>query len=475
MPESLKKKTVKGVRWSIIDNIGSRGITFIVGIILARLLTPQDYGLIGVVTIFIALFNCLVDSGFSQALIRQKDVDEADYNTVFFLNIAVSLFLIVILVLIAPIISIFYESSELNDIIQIMSVIVLLYSLSIVQRSIIIRNVDFKKQTIISLSASIISGTVGITMAFLGYGVWSLVWQQIIKYTVDTSMLWIVNRWIPSFSISIKRAGDLFGFGWKITLVNLIDAIWQQVRQAAIGKYSIASLGHYTRSKQFSDIFSENMLGVLNRVTYPVLSKIQDDDNRLYEAYTNVYRVTSFFCAIGLASLSAMSEPLVLALLGNKWVTIVDYIPILCLSSFFLAIHKLHMNIIKVKGDSHNVLKYDVFRKVLLLIPLLISVFYGLLYFLWGEVVVGLIVFVLDGVFISKMLNYKFFEQIYHLKNSILYASVFFMVMYILSFIEMSNLMILIIQTATLFISFWGLLWKKPNLELVQLYYFLKK
>lgn len=475
MSESLKRKTVKGVRWSIIDNIGSRGITFVVGIILARLLTPQDYGLIGVVTIFIALFNCLVDSGFSQALIRQKAVDDADYNTVFFLNIAVSILLIVILVLIAPIISMFYESTELTDIIQVMSIIVLLYSLSIVQRSIIIRNVNFKKQTIISLSSSIISGTVGISMAYLGYGVWSLVWQQIIKYTVDTSMLWIVNRWIPSFSISFKRASDLFDFGWKITLVNLIDAIWQQVRQAAIGKYSIASLGYYTRSKQFSDIFSENMLGVLNRVTYPVLSKIQDEDNRLYEAYTNVYRVTSFFCAIGLASLSAMSEPLVLALLGDKWVTIVEYIPILCLSSYFLAIHKLHMNIIKVKGDSRNVLKYDVFRKVLLLIPLLISVFYGLIYFLWGEVVVGLIVFVLDGAFISKMLNYKFFEQICHLKNSILYASVFFMVMYILSFIEMSNLMILTIQTATLFISFLGLLWRKPNLELVQLYYFLKK
>ena len=467
MSDSLKKKTVKGVRWSIIDNIGSRGITFIVGIFLARLLTPQDYGLIGVVSVFIALFNCLVDSGFSQALIRQKVVEDADYNSVFFLNIAVSIILIVILI--------FTGSSELTDIIQIMSIIVLLYSLSIVQRSIIIRNVDFKKQTIISLSASTISGIVGIGMALGGYGVWSLVWQQIIKYTVDTSMLWIVNRWIPSFSISIKRAGNLFSFGWKITLVNLIDAIWQQVRQAAIGKNSIASLGYYTRSKQFSDIFLENLLGVLNRVTYPVLSKIQDEDKRLCEAYTSVYRVTSFFCAIGLASLAAMSEPLILALLGDKWITVIGYIPILCLSSYFLSIHKMHMNIIKVKGDSRNVLKYDVFRKVLLLIPLLISVFYGLLYFLWGEVAVGIIVFVFDGAFISKMLNYKFFDQICHLKNSVLYASVFFMVMYILSFLEIPYIMILTIQIATLFISFLGLLWKRPNLELVQLYNFLKK
>jgi len=308
---SLKSKTVQGVVWSGIENVVQFGIYFLVSIVLARLLSPDDYGLIGIITIFTAVCQTLINGGFSSAIIRKKDATEDDYNTTFIINLAMSLLLYFIIYLCSPLIAIFFHREELIELTRVTSLGIIIVSLAIVQSTRLTKKIDFKTLTKITCIASIASGVIGIAMALLGYGVWSLVAQGLSNQTLRAILYWFCNKWVPKMHFSMSSFHELFGFGWKIMVSNLIDTVWKELYQVVVGKfYTPATLGQYTRAKQFSTLLSSNLTTVIQRVTYPVLSNIQDDKERMMMAYRRIIKITMFITAVSMIFLAAISEPL---------------------------------------------------------------------------------------------------------------------------------------------------------------------
>ena len=305
MQGSLRDKTARGVGWSFIDNIANSGITFLVGLVLARLLTPEEYGVMAMIAIFIAVSDSIIDSGFSNALIRKVDIERIDYNTVFYFNLIVSISLYILLFFVSPAISAFFREPVLVDVMRVIGFVLIVNALAIIPRTIFIRNINFKTQTKVSLIASISSGVVGIGMALSGMGVWSLVGQQLSRQLLNTVFLWGYCKWKPVFEFSAKSFKEMFGFGSKLLVSGLLDTIYKDIYYLVIGRFFTSFvLGQYTRAKQFNTIFSSNLTTVVQRVSYPVLSSIQNEPERLCGAYRKVIKSTmlvTFACMLGLA------------------------------------------------------------------------------------------------------------------------------------------------------------------------------
>ena len=414
MPEqSLKDKTVKGTFWSAADAFLGQGITFLVGLVLARLLSPEEYGLIGIITIFISIFNSIVDSGFSNALIRKNDANETDYNTVFWCNLCISVILCITLFFCSWPIADFFDRPPLVPLTQAMSVIVIINAFAIIQRTILVKKIDFKTQTKASLFSSITSGIVGICMAFSGCGVWSLVGQQLTRQTLNTLLLWIFNKWRPRRVFSWASFKELFGFGWKLLVSGLINTVWNQVYQVVIGKcYTPAALGQYTRAEQFAGIFSQNLTYVVSRVTYPVLSSIQDDKLRLKEAYRRIIRCSMLVSFSLLLGLAAVANNFVYVLIGEKWMECVPMLQIICFSMMLYPLHSINLNMLQVAGRSDLFLKLEIIKKSIAVVPILLGVFIGIYWMLISSVVVGVISYFLNAHYSGRFLDYNVGAQI---------------------------------------------------------------
>ena len=413
MAESLKHKTVKGVGWSFVDNIANSGITFLVGLVLARILTPAEYGVMAMVTIFIAISNSIVDSGFSNALIRKMKIERVDYNTVFYFNLVVSLFLYLVLFLCAPAISSFFKEPILVDVMRVIGWILVINALAIIPRTILVRNVDFKTQTKVSLISSILSGAIGIGMALTGFGVWSLVGQQLSRQLLNTMFLWFFCRWRPVWEFSVQSFKELFGFGSKLMLSGLLNTIYNDIYSLVIGRcYSAADLGQYTRASQFNTIFSSNLTTVVQRVSYPVLSSIQNEEDRLREAYRRVIKVTmlvAFACMLGLA---AVAKPLLVLLIGEKWLPAVYFLQIICFSGMLHPLHAINLNILQVKGRSDLFLKLEIIKKIIATIPIVIGIFWCIELMLCGSVCSSFIAFFLNSYYSAPLIGYPTSRQI---------------------------------------------------------------
>lgn len=443
----LKQKTVKGVSWSIVDNISNQGITFLVGLVLARLLTPDEYGLIGIISIFIMVFNSIVDSGFSNALIRKNNTSDTDYNTVFVVNMAISVILFAVLFFLSPTIATFFERPQLESLTQVMGFIVIINAFAIVQRTILIKNIDFKTQTIISFVSSVLSGIIGIGLAFCGYGVWSLVWQQISRQLLNTILLWVLAKWYPKFKFSMASFRELFGFGWKLLVSGLIDTIWKEIYQVVIGKcYTPATLGHYTRAQQFSSICSSNMVQVVQRVSYPVLSSIQDDRERLKSGYRRIIKVTMLLSFVLMLGLAAVSESLIIVLVGEQWLIAAKFLPVICFQMMLYPLHALNLNMLQVAGRSDLFLKLEIIKKIVAVIPLLMGIFIDIYWMLWGSVGTGFFAYYLNSYYSGKFVGYSIKTQIVDILPSFCLASVVALIVYFISFFNLSHFLILPIQ-----------------------------
>ena len=413
MAESLKKKTVRGTFWSAVDSISSQGVTFLVGLVLARLLTPHEYGLIGYIMILVAVFNSIVDSGFSNALIRKKDAGEADYSTAFIFNLAVSVVLMAAMYLLAVPFSRFFREPQLVPLVRVMSVIIIINALALVQRTRLVKNVDFKTQTKASLISSLTSAVVGLSMAFGGLGVWSLAGQQISRQLVNTVCLWVLNRWTPSREFSWSSFREMFGFGWKLLVSGLIDTVWREISQLVIGKcYSTETLGQYTRGKQFSDIFSSNMTSIVQRVSYPVLSSVQDERERMREGYRRIIRITMLASFVLLFGLAAVADSLVVVLIGPQWQEAAHYLQILCFSACLYPLHAINLNMLQVQGRSDLFLKLEIVKKIIAIGPLLLGIFIDIDWMLWGSLVTSIIAYFLNARYSGTLIGYPIKAQI---------------------------------------------------------------
>ena len=448
MPKkSIKNKTVSGISWSAADVFLSHGVTFLVGIVLARLLTPAEYGLIGICTIFIVIFNGIIDSGFSAALIRKKDATRDDYNTMFIVNLGLSLLMYALLYFGAPLIARFFERPELVDLVRVMGLILIIQALSIVQYTILSKRLDFKTKTKASLIAAISSGAIGIGCAFAGMGVWSLVAQQLSRYAIYTICLWIFNKWWPSIKFSMPSFRYMWGFGWKMMLSGLLEHIWKELYQMVVAKfYSPVTLGQYSKAKEYGNIFSSNITSIVQRVSYPALSEMQDDTSRLVAAYRKLIKTVMFVTSVCMLSMGGVAEPLIYCLIGPKWHQAATFLPIICISLSLYPLHAINLNMLKVQGRSDIFLMLEIIKKVIAIGPLCLGIFVDIYWMLVGSVFSGIISFFLNTYYTGKKLNYSSWMQIKDIAPSYGLGLLIAVSVYFFKYLPISNFIILPIQ-----------------------------
>lgn len=445
--QSLKDKTVKGVAWSGIDNVAQFGVSFIVSIVLARLLSPDDYGLIGIIAIFTAVCQALINGGFTTALIRKKDATDKDYNTAFIVNLGASLLLYVLIYLLSPFIAVFFHREELVALTQVSSLGMIIGALAMVQQTRLTKRIDFKTQTMITIFSSVTSGIVGISMALMGFGVWSLVAQGLSSQGLRTILLWVVNKWVPQLRFSSESFHDLFGFGWKMMVSGLLDTVWKELYQVVVGKfYSPATLGQYTRAKHFSTLFSSNLTTVIQRVTYPVLSSIQDDKERMVAAYRKMIKTTMFVTSISMFFLGAISEPLLYCLIGPKWLEAAVYLPLICISGSTYPLHAMNLNMLQVQGRSDLFLGLEIVKKTIALGPLFIGAFVGILPMLYANMITTILAFFLNSYYSGKFLGYSSWMQIKDIAPSYGLASLVALCVFCLKYLPITYWLTLPLQ-----------------------------
>ena len=458
MAESLKDKTVKGLGWSALDNAARYGMQFAVGIVLARLLSPDDYGLLGLVGIVTVICTALVNGGFTTALIRKKDATDDDYNTVFICNLAMSVLLYGVTFLCAPLIAGFFEREELIPLVRVSSLGLIIGALGMVQQTRLTKRIDFKTQTKITIAATAVSGIVGIGMALTGFGVWALVAQQLMSQIISTVLLYIYNRWVPRLCFCKESFHDLFGFGWKMMVSVLLDAVWKELTQVVVGKfYSPATLGQYTRAKHYAKLFSSNLTTVVERVTYPVLSSIQDDKQRMVSAYRRIIRTSMFITAVALFSLGAVSEPLIYCMIGPKWHEAATYLPFLCITFSLYPLHAINLNMLKVQGRSDLFLGLEVIKKIISLAPLFVGAFVGIMPMLWVNIFVGIIAYFLNSYYSGRLLGYSSWMQLRDIAPSYALAIAIGLSVWFLKYLPMSYWIIFPLQIAVGIVVFFTL------------------
>lgn len=412
MADSLKNRTFKGTIWSSIERFSVQGIQFVVMILMARLLTPADYGMVGMIAIFIAISQSIIDSGFSQALIRKQDRSEIDNSTVFFFNVFVGLVLYLILYVCAPLIAEFYLEPKLISITRIISLSLIFNSLTVVQRALLTINLNFKTQAKASLIAAVLSGIIGIYMAYRGFGVWSIVSQQIINLFLITILLCFFSKWKPLFTYSWESFKELFSFGSKLLAAGLLDTIYKNIYLIVIGKiFKASDLGYYTRAHQFSNFPSSNITGIFQRVSYPVLCTIQDNDAKLSDVYRKILKTSAFVVFPLMMGLAALSKPVILAFLTEKWLFSATLLIPLCFSGMWFPIHSINLNLLQVKGRSDLFLKLEIIKKVLGVTVLCISIPFGLLAMCWGTALNSIIALSINTYYTGKLINLGFFRQ----------------------------------------------------------------
>ena len=343
MSDNLKQKAISGARWGFIENLSSLAVTFVVALILQRwFLSPQEFGLIGHLAIFIAISSSFIDNGFSAALIKKLEPAKEDLSTTFLTNFFISLICFGILQLAAPFISNYFNEPQLEKLLRVLSFVLIINAVSIIQRVLLIKAVDFRSLTICSVTASVVSGIVGIWMAFKGWGVWSLVGQQLSRQGVNTIMLWIVGTWKPSLRFSGKSFRELFSYGSNVLVTGLLDTIFKNIYFPVIGKgFGTATLGQYTNSEKYSNVTSNNLSQVVQRVSFPVLSKVQDDDVRLKRVFSTILKVVMAVSVLVSFCLSAISYPFIVGLVGEKWAPAAHILSIICLAGAFYPAHYL--------------------------------------------------------------------------------------------------------------------------------------
>lgn len=409
---SLRKTAISGVFWTFSQQFGMQIISFCVSIVMARLLLPEEFGLIGMITVFMAIGQSLMDSGLTQSLVRTKEPDQADYSTVFFFNLGGSMVVYGILFLAAPYIALFYNQEILKAILPIYSLSFVITAFSAVQLTRLTKKMDFKTQMIIAIPSLLVSGLLGVYLAYQGFGVWALVWMNLLQSTLNTIQLWIKTKWRPSFIFNLKKFKYHFHFGYKLTLSGLLDTIFRNIYQIIIGKFFLASqVGFYTRADSLKRLPVVNIANALNKVTYPLFASIQNDDLRLKNAYKQIMQMVIFVIAPVLVFLGVLAEPLFRFLFTEKWLPAVPYFQVLCLTGILYPIHSYNLNVLKVKGRSDLFLRLEIIKKILVVLTVAVSIQFGIMGLIWGQVFTSILSFFINTYYTGKFLDYTAWQQ----------------------------------------------------------------
>ena len=410
---TLKQRTITGLKWGTYERLTSYGITFVVSLIIARILSPADYGIVAMIAIFMGISHVLVEGGFGSALIKKLDRTETDFATVFYYNIAVSLLFYGLLFAIAPMIARFYEMPILVNITRVVGLGIVIGAFGAIHKTKLNIAIDFKTQTKVSMIALFVSGALGITMAYTGFGVWALVFQGLTSVLISTVLLWLFLRWrpLPVFSASSFR--ELFGFGSKIMLAGLLNTIYDNIYAMVIGKkFSASDLGFYARADSFAKLPSLNISMVIQKVTFPVLSEIQDDIPRLTSSYRQLLKMTAFIVFPVMVFLAALGKPLIEFLLTEKWLPAVPLMQILSFGLMFFPIHAINLNLLQVIGRSDLFLRLEIIKKAMITTVLFITTGFGIIYICLGIVLSSLIALIINTHYTGKFINVGLVRQL---------------------------------------------------------------
>ena len=410
---SLRKKSIIGIFWVFTQQFSNQIVTFIVSIFLARILMPEDFGLIGMIAVFMAISQILLNSGLTQSIIRESNPTQIDYSTIFFFNIVASIILYIILFFCAGFIADFYNQPPLTNIIRVYTLTLIINAFGAVQFTRLTKQMDFKTQMMVTVPSLVISGIVGIGLAYLGFGVWSLVYMSLIQALVRTLQIWLRSKWMPSFEFSKERFKYHFGFSYKLGLSGLIITLYQNIYQIVIGKFfAPAQVGFYTRAASMKDLPVNNISTALNKVTYPLFAEIKDDNARLKKVYKMLMQSVIYILCPVMVYLIVVAEPLFRLLFTEKWLPAVPFFQILCLSGILYPLHSYNLNILNVKGRSDLFLKLEIIKVVFGVIVIIVSIRFGLMALLWGQLISSILALVINSHYSGNYINYRLIEQL---------------------------------------------------------------
>ena len=420
---SLKKQTISGLIWTFSQQFSVQVINFMVQIVLARILLPAEFGLIGMLTIFIAIGNSLMDSGMTSSLIRTPDADQRDYSTVFFVNIIASVIIYAILFLCAPFIAEFYNQPILEPIVRVYTLSFVIRAFVGVQTTKLTKEMNFKIQMMMQVPSVIIGGIAGIIFAYQGLGVWSLVWMNLIQSFLFTVQHWFKTGWYPSWIFDKERLKKHIGFGYKLTMSGLLNTIYNNIYNIVIGKFFTATqLGYYTRSQTLQMFPVTNLATALNKVTYPMFASIHNDDVKLKLAYKKLMQQIIFWVAPLMISLIVVAQPLFLYILTEKWLPAVPYFQLLCITGILYPIHAYNLNILNVKGRSDLFLRLEIYKKILITVGIICAVPFGIYGLIFLQIILSVAAFGINTLYSGKMINYPGKEQLKDISPLILNA-----------------------------------------------------
>lgn len=444
---SLKKTVISSLVWKFLERLGTQGIQFVVSIILARLLLPSDYGIITMIMVFTAIANSFIQSGFSTSLIQKKNSDELDFSSVFYTSFVIAIVCYIILFLASPLIADFYQMPQIKVILRVLALTLFFGAFNSVQNAKLSKDMKFKTLFFSSLGAIIVSGTTGITMAYLGFGAWALVGQQLANIIASTIILWFTSGWRPKIIFSLTRVKGLFSYGWKIMCSSLIDTFYQNLYNLVIGKfYNSATLGNYNKGEQFPKLIAVNIDGAIGSVMLPAYAREQERKDKVKKMVRRAIVTSSLILFPLMLGLAAIAEPLVKILLTDKWLGCVPFMQILCVIYALYPINTANLQAIKALGKSDYFLKLEIIKKILGITVLIITVPHGVYTMAIGQVIVTIISTMINAFPNRKLLNYNYFEQVKDILPNLLIAILMFIVVYPIKYLIDNTILLLTIQ-----------------------------
>ena len=446
----LKSKTKSGMIWNAIGNLSSQGVNFIFGIILARILGPESFGIVGMLTIFIVVIGIFIDSGFSQALIYNKSKNkQTDFSTAFYFNIIIGIIGYAALYLSSPYISTFYKLPILTPILKVLGVTLIIKSISIIQQTQFTIKLDFKTPAKITFATTVLSGIIGIILAYNGFGVWSLVYQQLLGAIFNTLLLWFYAKWWPSLEFSFTSLKKLWNYGSKILASGLLSNVYDQINTLVIGKaYNATALGHFSRAQQFAILPSGNLSTIISNVTFPVLSSITDTEE-ICSIYRKMTKTTCFIVFPLMIGLSLLAEPLIHVLFNEEWYRCVPMLQILSISMMFHPLCMINIVLLKATGHPATMLKLEIIKKWIIgLLVIFITINISVLALCWGNLFYMIISFLINALSISRILKLNFFDQVLDIVPILINSIVMGGCVYISTIIIHSEILRLVIGTA---------------------------
>ncbi len=433
--------------WRFLERCGAQGVTFIVSIVLARLLDPSVYGTVALVTVFTTIMQVFVDSGLGNALIQKKDADDLDFSSVFWFNLAMCSFLYILMFVSAPLIAAFYKAPELTPLVRALSLILIISGVKNVQQAFVSRNMMFKRFFFATLGGTLGAAVIGIAMAYLGYGVWALICQMLFNALVDTIILWITVKWRPQRKFSLARLKVLFSYGWKLLVSHLIDTVYNELRQLIIGKiYSKSDLAQYNRGKQFPHVIVTNINTSIDSVLFPTLSKAQDDPSVVKNMTRRAIKTSTYIMMPLMVGLAVCAVPLVDLILTAKWLPCVPFLRIFCFTYAFYPIHTANLNAIKAMGRSDLFLKLEIIKKAIGLIAVLTTMWISVEAMAYSLLVTSVLSQIINSWPNKKLMNYRYLEQLKDMAPQISLSLFMGAIVFCIQFLKLSSLFTLLIQ-----------------------------